>query len=69
MATRTSENGGSPENQEVDLDLERRRQQRRQELTYLRRDAEVAHEAHLQARADAVRAKAKAKAARIMTKA
>ena len=69
MATRTSEDGRPPEDQEVDPDLERRRQQRRQELTYLRRDAEVAHEAHLQARADAVRAKAKAKAARIMTKA
>ena len=69
MATRTSEDGRPSEDQEVDPDLERRRQQRRQELTYLRRDSEVAHEAHLQARADALRAKAKAKDARIMAKA
>lgn len=69
MATRTNEDDRPPEDQGVDPELERRRQQRRQELTYLRRDAEVAHEAHLQARADAVRAKAKAKAARIMAKA
>lgn len=52
-----------------DADLETRRAQRRQELLYLRRDAELAREAHLSARADAVRAKARVKAARIMAKA
>lgn len=72
-ATRDQQRGSTPvsesSNTEQNPDLDLRRSKRRQELIYLRKDADLAHEAHMQAKADAIRAKGREKAARIMAKA
>lgn len=64
-----SDQGSAPEKSDQDNDLDRRRQKRRQELIYLRRDADLAHETHMQAKANVIRAKASARAAKIIAKA